>query len=76
MTSVLATLAVLVLIIGVVSIGYVVSRRKSTVLREGGPDRVTEDVVSGLMGELRKWQAEAAYWKNTAERLQREIDRR
>ena len=28
------------------------------------------------MAELRNWQAEAAHWKRTAERLQRELDQR
>jgi hypothetical protein len=32
--------------------------------------------VSGLMVELRKWQAEAAHWKSTAERLHRRLDER
>jgi hypothetical protein len=41
----------------------------------GEPDRVSGEVVSGLMTELRKSQAEAAYWKSTAERLQREADK-
>jgi hypothetical protein len=37
---------------------------------------VTGEVVSGLMAELRKAQAEAAHWKAAADRLQREIDGR
>ena len=37
-------------------------------------DAVTTDVVAGLMAELRKWQAESAYWKSQAERLQRELE--
>ena len=43
-------------------------------MEPGEPDRVTEEVVTGLMAELRKAQAEAAYWKAAAERLQREAD--
>jgi hypothetical protein len=42
----------------------------------GEPDRVSGDLVTGLMAELRKSQAETAYWKSTAERLQREADER
>jgi hypothetical protein len=50
-------------------------------LRSGGrelgqPDSVTDEVVTGLLAELRKWQAESAHWKATAERLQRELDQR
>jgi hypothetical protein len=42
----------------------------------GRPDELSEEVANGLMAELRKWQAEAAHWKATAERLQRELDQR
>jgi len=42
----------------------------------GQPDELSEEVAAGLMAELRKWQAEAAHWKATAERLQRELDQR
>ena len=42
----------------------------------GAPDEATGEVVTGLMAELRKWQAESAHWKATAERLQRELDQR
>jgi hypothetical protein len=73
---VLATLVVVGLLVGIVAAGYVTSRRRSKGVIPGEPDRVTGDVVSGLMAELRKCQAEAAYWKSTAERLQREADRR
>jgi hypothetical protein len=72
----LATLVVLVVLVGIVVGGYVMSRRGSTNVTPGEPDRVTGDVVTGLMAELRKVQAEAAYWKTTAERLQREADER
>jgi hypothetical protein len=40
------------------------------------PDRLSDEVVSGLMTELRKTQAEVAHWKAAAERLQRELDGR
>ena len=55
---------------------HAVARRAAGTSRPGEPDRVSGDVVSGLMAELRKAQAEAAYWKSAAERLQREADER
>ena len=42
----------------------------------GDPDALSDEVAGGLLTELRKWQAEAAHWKATAERLQRELDGR
>jgi hypothetical protein len=74
--KVLATLAVVVVLGGIIAVGYVLSRRESRDVVPGAPDRLSEDLVSGLMAELRKCQAEAAYWKAAAERLQREVDRR
>jgi hypothetical protein len=68
------TLVVLAVLAGVVVAGYLTSRRRSRGVIPGEPDRVSADVVSGLMAELRKSQAESAYWKSTAERLQREAD--
>jgi hypothetical protein len=73
---VLASIAVVAVLVGIVAAGYVVSRRRAKGVSPGEPDRVTGDVVSGLMAELRKAQAEAAYWKQAAERLQREADER
>jgi hypothetical protein len=37
---------------------------------------LTEELVGRLTAEVRKWQAESAHWKATAERLQRELDGR
>lgn len=74
--KVVATLVVLLVLVGVVVAGYVVAKRASRDVVPGAPDRLSDEVVSGLMAELRKWQAEAAYWKSAAERLQREVDRR
>jgi hypothetical protein len=76
LVRVLATLAVVVVLVGIVVAGYVTSRKRAKDVIPGEPDRVTGDVVSGLMSELRKSQAEAAYWKSIAERLQREADKR
>jgi hypothetical protein len=73
---VLASVGVTLVLVGLVVAGYVAARRRSKGVVPGAPDRVTEDVVSGLMAELRKAQAETAYWKTTAERLQREADQR
>jgi hypothetical protein len=73
-TKVFASLAVLAVLVGLVVAGYVASRRRAKDVVPGAPDRVTDDVVSGLMTELRKTQAETAYWKTAAERLQRELD--
>jgi hypothetical protein len=73
---VLATLLVVVLLVGIVVAGYITSRRRAEGVVPGQPDRVSGEVVAGLMTELRKCQAEAAYWKSTAERLQREADKR
>lgn len=74
--KVVATLVVVAGFVGIVVAGYVLARRGSRGVAVGQPDRVTDDIVTGLMRELRNWQAEAAYWKATAERLQREADRR
>ncbi|MGN6472474.1 MAG: hypothetical protein ACTHK4_02345 [Mycobacteriales bacterium] len=72
----LVGVAILVALVTICVAGYVVSRRRARDVVPGTPDRVTEEVVAGLMTELRKSQAEAAHWKAAAERLQREIDGR
>ena len=70
-----AVLGLLVLLLGVAVLVLVVKLRAGD--REvGKPDELSEEDASGLMVELRKWQAEAAHWKATAERLQRELDQR
>jgi hypothetical protein len=63
----------MVLAVAVVVLG---ARTRSMGREPGKPDEITDEVVSGLMTELRKWQAEAAHWKAAAERLQRELDQR
>jgi hypothetical protein len=73
---VLATVAVIAVLVGLTVGVYVISRRRAKDVVPGEPDRVSGDVVAGLMSELRKSQAETAYWKSTAERLQREADER
>ncbi len=74
--GVLVGIAILLALLVLCAVGYVVSRRRARDVVPGRPDRVTDEVVSGLMAELRKSQAEAAHWKAAAERLQREIDGR
>lgn len=74
--GVVVGIAILVGFALIVVAGYAVSRRRAEGVVPGSPDRVSDEVVAGLMAELRKTQAEAAYWKAAAERLQREIDGR
>ena len=76
MTGALAGIAVLAALVAIVVAAYAVAHNRSSGQEVGKPDRMSEEVVAGLMTELRKWQAEAAHWKATAERLQRELDRR
>jgi hypothetical protein len=75
-TGALVGALLLVAIAVMVAIAYVAARDRSAGREPGRPDAISEEVVSGLMVELRKWQAEAAHWKATAERLQRELDQR
>jgi len=74
--GVVAGVAILVALVALVLVFYLVARDRSRGREVGVADTTTDEVVAGLMTELRKWQAEAAYWKSTAERLQRELDGR
>jgi hypothetical protein len=74
--TVVIGIAILAGLAAVIGGGYVLSRRHAGGIEPGEPDRLTGEVVSGLMTELRKTQAEAAHWKSAAERLQRELDGR
>lgn len=76
MSPIWVAAGVLVLLVVAVGVVHAVARSRSRDVAPGQPDRVSEDVVSGLLAELRKWQAEAAYWKSAAERLQRRLDER
>ena len=76
MTGALIGVLLLVTFVAVVTAVYVVARSRSANRQPGMPDELSDELVSGLMTELRKWQAEAAHWKATAERLQRELDQR
>jgi hypothetical protein len=75
-TGALVGVAVLVALVAIITAIAAVARNRSSGQEIGKPDRMSEEVVAGLMAELRKWQAEAAHWKATAERLQRELDQR
>jgi hypothetical protein len=67
--------AVVLLVLALLVTGwYAVAAQKAAGHTPGEPDKLSEEVTSRLMAELRKWQAEAAHWKATAERLQRELD--
>jgi hypothetical protein len=66
-------LAVMVLGVTVV---VLTARLRSSGREPGRPDEITDEVLTGLLAELRKWQAESAHWKAAAERLQRELDQR
>ena len=74
MTGVVVGVAILAVLLAAVVVVYMVARDRSRGAGVGVADATTDEVVSGLMAELRKWQAEAAHWKATAERLQRELD--
>ena len=76
MTGVLVGVTVLLGLAVVVLGWYAAARTKAGGREPGQPDHVTDEMVAGVMAELRKWQAEAAHWKATAERLQRELDGR
>ena len=76
MTGAVTGVAVLVALAAVFVALYLLARRRGPAGEPGQPDATTDEVVAGLMSELRKWQAEAAHWKATAQRLQRELDQR
>ena len=76
MTGVLVGLLLLLSIVLAIALTHNVATSRSAGRQPGQPDELSNEVVTGLMGELRKWQAEAAHWKATAERLQRELDQR
>jgi cytochrome c-type biogenesis protein CcmH/NrfG len=55
---------------------HAASERQSSEDARRPDSRSAHDLLPRLTEELRKSQAEAAYWKQTAQRLQRELDRR
>ena len=70
-----AVLGLAVILLAVVSLVLFVKLRAGG-RQPGDTDELSQEVASGLLAELRKWQAEATHWKATAERLQRELDQR
>jgi hypothetical protein len=74
--SVLAFVLYILVVLGLIGLGYGLYRRRAGIFGTPQADGLSEEIVTGLMAELRKAQAEAAYWKQTAERLQREADDR
>jgi hypothetical protein len=76
LTGVLVGVVVLLAMTVVVVAWWAVARVRVGNREPGQTDHVSDEVAAGLLAELRKWQAEAAHWKATAERLQRELDGR
>jgi hypothetical protein len=76
MQSVLAFVLYILLMVALIGFGYGLYRRKAGIFSADRPDELGDELVTGLMAELRKSEAEAAYWKTIAERLQREADER
>lgn len=76
MQSVLAFILYILLMVGLIGFGYGLYRRKAGIFSATKPDELGDEIVAGLMTELRKSEAETAYWKSIAERLQREADER
>jgi hypothetical protein len=70
-----AVLGLAVILLAVATLVLLVKLRAGG-RQPGDTDELSQEVASGLLTELRKWQAEAAHWKATSERLQRELDRR
>jgi hypothetical protein len=76
MQSVLAFVLYILVMVALIGFGYGLYRRKAGIFGAAKPDELGDELVTGLMAELRKAEAEAAYWKTIAERLQREADER
>lgn len=76
MQSVLAFVLYILVMVALIGFGYGLYRRKAGIFSATQPDELGDEIVTGLMAELRKAEAEAAYWKTIAERLQREADER
>ena len=72
----LSAIIVAALLLATTVVLTLVVRRRGGETGPGRSGELESEVVTGLMAELRKWQAETAYWKQQAERLQRELDQR
>ena len=72
--TVLGAVLVVLAVVAVIALVWLRSRRR-VAARATSPG-ISEDLVARLTDEVRKWRAEAAHWRRTAERLQRELDGR
>jgi uncharacterized protein YlxW (UPF0749 family) len=75
LTGAIIGVLLLLAILLIVTTAYLAAKAR-TDREPGRPDEISDEVMTRLIAELRKWQAEAAHWKATAERLQRELDQR
>jgi hypothetical protein len=75
LTGAVIGVLLLLAILLIVTTAYLAAKAR-TDREPGRPDAISDEVMTRLIAELRKWQAEAAHWKATAERLQRELDQR
>lgn len=60
----------------VIAVPALLLARRRVTARSGAPGPVEADLLSRLTDEVASWQAEAGYWKQTAQRLQAELDGR
>lgn len=67
----IGVLILLVLVLGTL-LAIVAAKAYNDGREAGQPDELSNEVVTGLLAELRRAQADAAHWKATAERLRRE----
>jgi hypothetical protein len=71
--AVIGVLILLVLALATL-LAVVAARSRAGEREPGRPDEVSDEVVTGLLAELRSARAEAQRWKDTAERLQRRLE--
>lgn len=69
----IGVLVLLVLALGTM-LAVVAAKTYNDGREPGQPDALSDEVVTELLAELRRTQAEVARWKATAERLQQERD--
>jgi hypothetical protein len=71
--AVIGILILLVLGLGTL-LAVVTARARGSGREPGRPDEVSEEVVAGLLAELRVARAAAERWRGRAEELQRRLD--
>ena len=76
MTGFFVGVLILVVLALVFAVLYLLAKHNTPRTLEELEEDAGDEVKARLLAELRKWQAEAAHWKATAERLQRELDGR